>query len=58
MCLSVYMIIALYSCIFASRRLARPGISKANRKYFLQQHFFYVAVFILVWGLYLANTYY
>lgn len=58
MSLSVYMLIALYSCIYASRRLARPSINKVIRKYFLKKHYYYVGIFIFVWGCYLAKSYY
>lgn len=58
MSLSVYMLIALYSCIYASRRLARPSIGKTIRRHFLRKHYYYVGIFIFVWGCYLANAYY
>jgi hypothetical protein len=58
MSLSVYMLIAIYSCIYASRRLARPSINKIIRKHFLRKHYYYVGIFIFVWGCYLAKSYY
>ena len=58
MCLSVYLLIALYSCVYASRRLNRPGISKKIRTHFLRKHYYYVAVFTFVWGGYLSNAYF
>ena len=58
MLLSVYILIALYSCIFASRRLDRKGINKVIRQKLLKKHYFYVAIFVFVWGVYLANAYY
>lgn len=58
MCLSVYMLIALYSCVYASRRLARPSINKKIRHFFLRKHYYYVAIFTIVWGFYLANAYF
>jgi hypothetical protein len=56
--LSLYILIALYSCIFASRRLDRKGINKVIRQKLLKKHYYYVACFVLVWGAYLANAYY
>lgn len=56
--LSMYILIALYSCIFASRRLDRKGINKVIRQKLLKKHYFYVAIFVFVWGAYLANAYY
>ena len=58
MCLSFYLIIAIYSCVYASRRLKRMRIDKTIRKYFLRKHFYYVGLFTVVWGCYLANAYY
>lgn len=57
MCLSAYIIVALYSCIFALRRLLRPGVSKQIRSFFLVKHFLYVGVFIFIWTTYLASAY-
>jgi succinate dehydrogenase hydrophobic anchor subunit len=58
MLLSFYIIVALYSCVFALRRLLRPGVSKAIRFIFLMKHFFYVASFIVIWTTFLASSYY
>jgi hypothetical protein len=58
MLLSVYIIIALYSCIFAMRRLMRPGVSKEIRYAFLIHHFLYVVTFIFIWSIFWANAYY
>lgn len=49
MTLSVYILVALYSVVFAYRRLNRPGVSKEIRMMFIKKHFIYVAVFIVVW---------
>lgn len=57
MCLSAYIIVALYSCIFALRRLLRPGVSNQIRSFFLVKHFLYVGVFIVIWTTYLASAY-
>jgi hypothetical protein len=47
--LSIYIIIAFYSTIFAYRRLNRPGVSKTVRQLFVKKHFLYVIVFIFIW---------
>lgn len=58
LCLSIYLLIAIYSCVYASRRLDRMRMSKTIRADFLRKHFYYVAVFASVWGCYLANAYF
>lgn len=52
------MLVAIYSCVYASRRLARPSINKDIRRFFLKKHYFYVTLFILVWGCYMGNAYF
>jgi len=49
--LTCYLIVASYSCVFAIRRLNRPGVSKDIRIMFVKKHFLYVLVFIVVWVL-------
>ena len=49
MTLSVYILVALYSVVFAFRRLNRDGVSKEIRMMFIKKHFLYVAVFIVIW---------
>ena len=49
MSLSVYIVVALYSVVFSMRRLNRPGVSKQVRSLFFKKHFWYVAVFTVVW---------
>ena len=58
MCLSAYIIVALYSVIFSIRRLNRPGVSKEVRKLFSRKHTFYVMLFIVIWTLQLMSSYY
>eukprot|EP00347_Sterkiella_histriomuscorum_P009160 403342290 len=58
MSLSIYIIVALYSCVYAQRRLARPGLKNRERWFFLRKHYSYVGVFILIWTLNLASVYY
>lgn len=40
------------------RRLARPGMSKEIRQYFLKKHVAYVFTFIFIWTFFLASAYY
>jgi len=47
--LSIYIIVAIYSTVFAFRRLNRPGVSKEVRSMFLKKHLYYVIVFIAIW---------
>ena len=58
MSLSVYIVLALYSCVYAYRRLTRPGMSGEMRSYFIKKHVAYVASFIVIWTFYLASAYY
>jgi len=57
MTLSVYILVALYSVVFAYRRLNRPGVSKEIRLMFIKKHFVYVVVFIFVWVIQLTQNY-
>lgn len=56
--LSLYMMVAIYSCVYAARRLARPTINKKIMSVFLTKHYFYVFIFIFVWGCYMGNAYF
>ena len=47
--MSVYILIAIYSVIYAYRRLERPGVSKEVRSMFLKKHYVYVGVFSIIW---------
>ena len=58
MSLSLYIIVALYSCIFAMRKLTRPGMSKEIKAYFIRRHFLYVFSFIVIWTIFLASSYF
>jgi len=49
---------ALGSCVYAYRRLTRPGMSLEIRKYFIRKHILYVITFIIIWTFFLASTYY
>lgn len=48
--LSVYYVIAFYSCVFAYRRLKRPGVSSEVREMFFKKHAAYVVMFIIIWS--------
>ena len=56
--LSVYIVVAIYSTVFAYRRLHRPGVSKEVREMFVKKHFLYVLVFILIWTIQQTQNYY
>ena len=43
----VYISVALYSIVFAQRRLSREGVSRKMRKLFFFKHLFYVVWFII-----------
>ena len=52
-----FIIISLFSIIFAFRRLYRPGISKELQVIFIKRHMTYVFLFTLLWLLQLLNAY-
>lgn len=56
--LIAFMLIALYSCVFAYRRLTRPGMSAEVRYVFIRKHITYVTVFIILWTFSLAHSYF
>ena len=56
--MTVYIIMALYSCTFAFRKLTRPGMSAEVRYIFIRKHIAYVGTFIFVWTFYLAYSYF
>lgn len=56
--MSVYILVAIYSVIYAYRRLERPGVSKEVRSMFLKKHSVYVFVFIGIWTIQLSQNYY
>lgn len=47
--LSIYILVAIYSFVFAYRKLERPGVSKEVRSMFLKKHLYYVVVFTIIW---------
>lgn len=49
---------ALFSCVYAYRRLTRPGMSKEIRMFFIRKHISYVGTFIIIWSFYLAASYF
>ena len=56
--LSIYIIVAIYSTVFAFRRLNRPGVSKEVRSMFLKKHLYYVIVFTAIWTIQLSQNYF
>lgn len=48
---------ALFSCVYAYRRLTRPGMSAEVRFVFIRKHILYVGTFIVIWTFYLAFSY-
>ena len=56
--LSIYIIVAIYSFVFAYRRLERPGVSKEARSMFLKKHLYYVFVLISLWTIQLSSNYF
>jgi hypothetical protein len=57
-CLSLYMLVAFYSVIFAFKRLVRPGVSIHMRKLFLKKHAIYVIALMIIWVLMLIYNYF
>jgi hypothetical protein len=58
MTLSIYIVVAVYSVVFSYRRLNRPGVSKEVRELFFKKHFYYVAVFTIIWALQQSSNFY
>jgi len=56
--LIAFVLSALYSCVYAYRRLTRPGMSSEVRFVFIRKHIFYVSVFIIFWTVSLAHSYF
>lgn len=55
---SLFIIMGLYSCVYAYRRLTKPGMSEEIRKIFIRKHISYVSVYIIIWTFSLSSTYY
>ena len=56
-CLSFYILIALFSVVFTGRMLSKPGISQNIKKLFLKKHILYVVGFIAIWIVTLSSAY-
>ena len=56
--LTIYILMALFSCVYAYRRLTRPGMSAEVRFVFIRKHILYVGTFIVIWTFYLAFSYF
>lgn len=55
--LSIYILISVYSVIYAARMLSRPGMSSDIRTMFMKKHMFYALSFVIIWSLMLLNAY-
>ena len=55
--LSVYIMFALFSIIYAGRMLSRPGISGDIKNLFLRKHVLYTIAFIVIWSITLTGAY-
>ena len=58
MCLSLYIVVAIYSTVYSYRRLHRPGVSAPVRAMFVRKHFLYVVVFIVIWMIQQSANYF
>ena len=57
MTLNTYIWVALFSIIYTSRMLGKPGISKEIKVVFLWKNIFYTFAFIFINSISLASTY-
>lgn len=55
--LSLYILISLFSIVYAARMLSRPGMSSEIRQIFMKKHILYSISFIFIWTLNLLNAY-
>jgi hypothetical protein len=55
--LSLYILVSLFSIIYAARMLSRPGISSDIRQIFMKKHVLYAVSFIVIWSTILLNAY-
>lgn len=56
--MTVYIIMATYSCTYAYRKLTRPGTSSEIKFVFIRKHITYVLTFSIIWVFYLCYTYF
>jgi hypothetical protein len=56
-CLSIYILTALFSVVYTGRMLSKPGISENIKKLFLKKHILYVVGFIGIWVITLSSAY-
>jgi len=56
--LTIYILMALFSCVYAFRKLTKPGMSEELRSLYIRKHILYVGAFIVIWTFYLAASYY
>lgn len=55
--LTLYILVSLFSIVYAARMLSRPGISSEIRQIFMKKHVLYSISFIIIWTFNLLNTY-
>ena len=55
--LSIYIMFALFSIIYAGRMLSRPGISGDIKNMFMRKHVLYTICFIVIWSVTLTGAY-
>jgi hypothetical protein len=56
--MTVYILMATYSCTYAYRKLTRPGTSSEIKFVFIRKHITYVLTFSIIWVFYLCFTYF
>ena len=54
--LTIYILLALFSMIYAMIMLLRPSISSEIRQIFMKKHIIYALTFIIIWSVILANS--
>ena len=55
--LSIYILVSVFSIIYAARMLYRPGMSPELRQIFMKKHLLYAISFIFIWSVQLLNAY-
>ena len=56
--MTIYILMATYSCTYAYRKLTRPGTSSEIKFVFIRKHITYVVTFSIIWVFYLCFTYF
>ena len=55
--LHLYLVVSIFSLIYAARMLSRPGISAEIRQIFMRKHVLYNVAFIILWTITLLEEY-